>query len=500
MLEDVDEDVQEIQTIFADPYRPNMLASSYMRILTGVEPSDNRDVDPIAISGVDLDAGTYTLYYLSDDDEPVALANDGAEPIVSLYIDNDTEPAAQFPAGGTPIAQNGLGDQQQVYQTQLTLTEPLEDATFTFDNPGSGYYLPNFYGFAMLSSGQETEQSKSAEVRFEQANPDDNTLYNIVIATTDVNAINRLSSADLTFELNNLNVAYQVLPYGNVNISTDPAYPNRYLFNFNGEDQKDESGMEITIGQIQFYGYGAINFGVSNAVNTNVVHAATPIDNIVADFIVGGSASGDPTKGDLNIDNRIDTTLEEPTYNLQVMVEFNNAISENDHVYQQMQAKISGGNLSEPLVYNFGDGLDDDCIALEDGNVYTFSVDLLANTTYTVEISGKGYRTARHTVTLNDNKLLRFWNNVMDEDNAAYEEYLVDERVGVGDPVVKNFLAGDIVMNNKIDIYDLSAVVSYFGELDLIKTDNFEYAKYDLNRDGKIDSKDVAMVLVSWDE
>ena len=63
--------------------------------------------------------------------------------------------------------------------------------------------------------------------------------------------------------------------------------------------------------------------------------------------------------------------------------------------------------------------------------------------------------------------------------------------------VQTTFLAGDIVKDNQINLYDLSAVVSYFGEIDLQNT-NPTYAKYDLNRDGKIDSKDVAMVLVSW--
>ena len=43
-------------------------------------------------------------------------------------------------------------------------------------------------------------------------------------------------------------------------------------------------------------------------------------------------------------------------------------------------------------------------------------------------------------------------------------------------------------------------VVSYFGEIDLDNGEKNEYAKYDLNRDGKVDSKDVAMVLVSWNE
>ena len=64
------------------------------------------------------------------------------------------------------------------------------------------------------------------------------------------------------------------------------------------------------------------------------------------------------------------------------------------------------------------------------------------------------------------------------------------------------FLAGDIVADEDINIYDLSAVVSYFGETGLKALSSDEYAKYvkyDLNRDGKIDSKDVAYVLASWE-
>ena len=109
-------------------------------------------------------------------------------------------------------------------------------------------------------------------------------------------------------------------------------------------------------------------------------------------------------------------------------------------------------------------------------------------------IEGEGYRTARYTVNLNEDKTLSFWNNVKDA-AVAIEMGNDDSEANV------TYLAGDIVMNNKIDIYDLSAVVSYFGEIDLNvegETYNEGYAKYDLNRDGKIDSKDVAMVLVSW--
>ena len=116
--------------------------------------------------------------------------------------------------------------------------------------------------------------------------------------------------------------------------------------------------------------------------------------------------------------------------------------------------------------------------------------DLVLYNAYTVTVSGAGYRTARYTVTMTEDKALRFWNNVMDEAQVV--------EIGKASSAVNvTFLAGDIVKDNKINIYDLSAVVSYFGTE--TKTEAFDtYAKYDLNRDGVIDSKDVAYVLVSW--
>ena len=126
-------------------------------------------------------------------------------------------------------------------------------------------------------------------------------------------------------------------------------------------------------------------------------------------------------------------------------------------------------------------------------NAYTVAVTdaLTYNRAYTVTVSGAGYRTARYTVTMTKDKELSFWNNVMDN-NTAVEEGEFE--------TTKTFLAGDIVKDNNINIYDLSAVVSYFGTDGIDTTDVSEYAKYDLNRDGVIDSKDVAYVLVSWGE
>ena len=96
---------------------------------------------------------------------------------------------------------------------------------------------------------------------------------------------------------------------------------------------------------------------------------------------------------------------------------------------------------------------------------------------------------------MTEHKTLSFWNNV--KDNEVYVEE--GDTTGTKKYAKKvTFLAGDIVKDDEINIYDLSAVVSYFGEIDLDKDNKPQYAKYDLNRDGKIDSRDVAYVLVSW--
>ena len=141
-----------------------------------------------------------------------------------------------------------------------------------------------------------------------------------------------------------------------------------------------------------------------------------------------------------------------------------------------MTVTIVGGTVNETIALG------------TDGESYSFTRKLPYNAAYTVTVSGAGYRTARYTVTLNDNKTLNFWNNVMDEEKVV--------EVGKDSSKTKvTFLAGDIVKDNNINIYDLSAVVSYFASDATVENG---FAKYDLNRDGVIDSKDVAYVLVSW--
>ena len=297
-------------------------------------------------------------------------------------------------------------------------------------------------------------------------------------------------SADLTFDMNvkEGTVGYAITPAANINLIDNNN--GRYEFNLDGRNSSGATGTEITIGTVTFDGYGKIDFEVKTAAtdDTNIVNTATAIDNIVDSYTIAGNGT---TTGLLDLTNKLtDVEFTAPKKALTVNVQFNNIVSNQVKAYQDMKVTISGGDLSAPIIRELGSDNTDVAFAT---NTYTTTVadELTQNISYTVTVSGAGYRTARYTVTMTADKTLNFWNNV--KNNAEVVE------VGSDPAKAKNvtFLAGEIVKDNNINIYDLSAVVSYFGKNNSVNAES-AYAKYDLNRDGKIDSKDVAYVLVSW--
>ena len=309
-------------------------------------------------------------------------------------------------------------------------------------------------------------------------------VYNINI-TADGNVINRLNSVDLTFLFTQVEGenAYEIIA-SNSEVAVNPVDNSkvRYEFHYNGKtDVTTDTNATITIGQVKFTGYGKFSFAVdANANDTNAAHATKLFDNIVDTFVPGGILADGTEVGDFDIsdDTITDIEITVPTRTLTINITFPNAVENNVADYQDMTVTIVGGTVNETIALG------------TDGEAYNFTRELPYNTAYTVTVSGAGYRTARYTVNLNDDKQLNFWNNVMDEAQVV--------EIGKDSSIAKvTFLAGDIVKDNNINIYDLSAVVSYFGE-ELDRTAYNEYAKYDLNRDGVIDSKDVAYVLVSW--
>ena len=320
--------------------------------------------------------------------------------------------------------------------------------------------------------------AETVELAFEKVS---DSVYNIVVRGKGGRYINRLTAVDLTFAIDNSDIAYAISPADKVTLTEENG---RYLFNFDGVNAADASGSGIVIGKVEFTGFGSFKFNATAGVANTTKFA----DNIVDTFV--SDAATEKGRFDItNADASIDTTLAPATHKLTVNITFPNAIADQKAAYQDMKVVISGSDLARNLEYALGT---DGAIALE-GGAYKLVVDgkLTENTAYTVTVSGAGYRTARYTVTMTADKTLNFWNNVKDTP-AVVEEGKDASKKSV------TFLAGDIVKDGKINIYDLSAVVSYFGESGLSVENHPEYAKYDLNRDGKIDSKDVAYVLVSW--
>lgn len=304
----------------------------------------------------------------------------------------------------------------------------------------------------------------------------DKNVYDIVVVPTDnTKVINRLSSAEFDFALtSNTAMTYAIAGAENVTVNRDDA--NHVAFYFDGENQQDESGVEVKIGTVTFNGYGKFTFGIAEN-GTNKIQTAEIADNIVSIY----------TGENLNIGSTINDELKVPTKNLTIKIDFNNAVENNSDSYQDMQVKVTGPSSYENTIKLGGTG----ATAIVDNKAeITIENELVYNTPYTVEVSGAGYRTARYTVTMNADKTLNFWNNVLD--NAAS----IEEDVSTAKNAT--FLAGDLVDDGKINIYDLSAVVSYFGQEAEDTTSAWDYVRYDLNRDGKIDSTDVSYILISW--
>jgi len=333
-------------------------------------------------------------------------------------------------------------------------------------------------------------------------------VYDIKLVAYNGKDINRLNSVDLSFILDSTygSNAYEIVDIAGDNITVNPVDDNRYEFHFETKTNvTNDTAASITLARVKFTGYGAFTFFVDDSVTTNAVHATKLADNIVDTYVPGGVTSSGKKAGTLVIEDSIDDEIFTPVQTLKVNIAFSNRVEFNKASYQKMNVTVTGTDI-ETVSVDLGTDNDGESITADHkpGAEYSVAFDndncvctveftgiLTANTTYTVYVSGAGYRTARHTVTMTDDKVLNFWNNVKDN------EIEVEEGKS-SSAAVKNFLAGDIVSDNQINIYDLSAVVSYFATEITNEADYDRYIKYDLNRDGIIDSADVAYVLVSW--
>lgn len=261
-----------------------------------------------------------------------------------------------------------------------------------------------------------------------------------------------------------------------------------YLFNYDGAVKSSETGSKFKIGQVKLVGNGKFTLSVDstkeNFANTTSLDGENTDVKYEAGVEIGKI---------LDISDKIENvTVKAPSRNLTINIDFKHGVNSQVKDYQKMTVTLTNitNSAESSTVINLGSDGD----AIIDNNAVSITQELAYNAAYNVEIKGAGYRTVNYQVIMDDNKTLKFWNNFK---NTA-EEVLS----GDGMAVNTTFLAGDIIADGKINIYDLSAVVSYFGMKNLTNDVNAyaKYAQYDLNRDGKINSEDVAYVLLSWNK
>lgn len=359
----------------------------------------------------------------------------------------------------------------------------------TFNTDVSNYCASGFSPKLVNGKYVVDDSADTLNLTFKKHN-DDERVYDIVL-NGDGKDINRLNTVHFTFDLDNPNMTYAIKTAKGMST----IYPdnNEYVFYYDGKDgfgdtDRPDTAQNITIGTVTFDGFGVFTFKATAGKAT----ATTTADNLVTEFVTTAESG----KGTLKIgenDNMIkDAEIKVPTQKLTVNVAMEHNVGNNTEAYQDMTVAISGGNLAgNVLTYKLGNDNNDVTVAKNvNGDVtsYQIKADLTKERTYTVTVSGAGYRTARYTVTMTEDKTMNFWNN-----DKTNEVTVIDD-----EKAKTTFLAGELVRDGKIDIYDLSAVVAYFGQQDIDKTQASKFAKYDLNRDGEIDIMDISIVLTSW--
>ncbi len=265
-----------------------------------------------------------------------------------------------------------------------------------------------------------------------------------------------------------------------------------------------------------------------NVKPVNGVRPAVSVDNAGEGIVIGKLVcKGGYGKGTIKASNMVVTVetsdnsyrelpagtfdftyfIPEPKANLDVNVSFAKlpTVTDNAKAYQNMKVRVYSARLgfidfelgNDTIAYNEKVGtLEIKGTVTNAENSYALKLENLPKfDQYTVFISGDGYRDAKVQFALNENTTVNFWNNA----NDSALNYVVKEISGTEKTITKNFLAGDVIMNGVIDLYDLAAVSSYFGKGNLQVGDD-AYVQYDLNRDHNINILDITMLLAGWAE
>ena len=377
---------------------------------------------------------------------------------------------------GTLVVDGGMFDQD--------VTAYIAETSEAIDR--GAYEYP--YGVAPKAAGKINVALKAT---------DNKNVYNIVITSADEYDINEFVSAELTFKNESTTVGGSVMDYKINGYADNKTFAQeakdavglkhneeQYIISLNdgakrlsSTDAKDGDG--IIIGQVEFFGQGDIKFSVTKG-EVDTTWQNTNLGRYYTTEVVAPA-----TEATLGIENAsINSNVPEVHRDVAVNVAFNHNIdTEKYWGNYQITATIKNSvmNYTETKDITIKDIKSGACV-FEDVPVGYITITLKA----------PGFRTYTYNTTLEETKdngvlVLNFWNDVKKGNDEAIEKGK--------DKMAHNFLVGDIVMDMKVDKYDLAAVTSYYGTYGIDKAEAEKYIKYDLNRDGDIDIRDVQYVL-----
>jgi hypothetical protein len=120
---------------------------------------------------------------------------------------------------------------------------------------------------------------------------------------------------------------------------------------------------------------------------------------------------------------------------------------------------------------------------------------------YSIEVFADGFRTYAKVIQVNIDKVKKDSNGfVVMLGDGVYESIYNDAFFGI-DNNKSSFVAGEIIKDGVVDLYDLSAVATnYDADTEYDEVANPGSVQFDLNRDGKVDGSDLAIVIRNWEK
>lgn len=328
--------------------------------------------------------------------------------------------------------------------------------------------------FSTVRATTTTIAAGEAELRLVQLTDveEGTTAFDVILKANDFKTIQNFGAGEFVLNVNGTASAeFTLNPEIEAKATSLYQYGNKYviaveeeLANIWSKDETYSVNNSFKLGTITVTGWG----------KSGIIE----ISDIIMNKHIASAVNGGTDTVEIDVVNDSDAQsfiIAVPQEKLNVEVYLAHEVVNQKAPYQDMLVTVTKGGTIVAEKALGRDDVDFD----EATSTYKLSFDLDKNANYLVTVTGGGYRKASENVTLTEEKTVNFWSNV----DANGET---------------NFLAGDIVGDDIIDIYDLSAVVSYFDERVADLESASDYSRYDLNRDGVINSKDVVIVTNGW--